>query len=642
MLHELIVVDNMQTFFPNFSQALPKDNLTATAFSDLVSTVKQDAIANPELAHLANAFETTIKSASDLANGLKEQNQQQVSTLFKPAEKSSALDFDYFLEYELHESNVSRKRLAEVVKIIASDFKKVGMAHMMNMKSSDLYRQAWAKDGVKEQTHLLKFIRYTNKISETVINDIVNAKTIQHQERVTIFYCQVLEELIRIGDYNTATLINGALNNSSILRQKHLFENKEISRIFENSKKIFNTEKNYANYRSMLEKHKNEAIVPYMGVYATDLTMLDERMQYRLSNGDINVDKLNSLNEIYKQVEQFTKQIKKESTTGQQSTITDRVNRNKFDADIAFKRSSAFRARAISMSENMLMGELLAKFPEQTVPTYLEIKIQKDEKESVLLNKNAYKFIIKQIINNAHQANEIDKAAAYKLVNNIAKVAKINNLDTKIVNKLIEAARLVTEVDVAAQNMIDFIKNAVDIYHKTTTLQAELKEQGNMDAAKPLAFKAEEIKNKLAKATTNPDKQISEQAKKSLASVDLIASITTLSEKYQSLKTEFMTMHHSPDSLKRKIIIQDQMDNIEEQLRKAAKHSDQRIKKLAEDALATHKIGAQKLSRFAIKAPPKEQADKRKAMLLSPHRPQSLNEAIAKPDISMPVATHEV
>src|SRR5690606_5919392 len=102
-------------------------------------------------------------------------------------------------------------------------------------------------------------------------------------------------------------------------------------------------------------------------------------------------------------------------------------------------------------------------------------------------------------------------------------------------------------------------------------------------------------KDKLSKATSNPDKQISALAKQALVLVELMASIPKLSEKYQSLKVEFTTMQHGPDSLKRKISIQDQMDNIEEQLRKASKHNDSRIKTLAMDALKTNNISEQKL-----------------------------------------------
>ncbi|MCS5712162.1 RasGEF domain-containing protein [Candidatus Berkiella aquae] len=629
LLHELILVDNMQNFFPNFSQELPKDNLTAQAFNGLIHTIKQDATITPELKSLAAAFEQNIKSASDLAAGLKENNQQQINALLSPLKGVTPLDIDQFLEHELLDETVSRKRLDEVAKVIASDFKKIGMAHLVNVKSSDLYRQAWSKADRKEQTNILAFMRYADALTHAIADDIVSAKTIQHQQRIALFYCKVLEESIRTHDYSTAMAIYGAFNTTSVFRQTHLHENKEIAAILDRSKNVLNpTDADLKNLRALMNDHKDEIVIPYMGMFTKDLTFTDDGSKDRLDNGDINANKLNVLSRIYQRFEHLTKQVKKQKPTGQQSSIRERVNRFKVDEDVAHHRSMSFRARTILLSDNMPLGELLAKFPAQAVPVYLEVKIKKDEKESVLLNKKAYKFIIKQIIKNAHQANEVDKAAAYNLINNIAKVAEKNNLDTKRLNKLIEAARVITEVDADTQNTIDFVKNATDKYHQTTSLQAELKEHGNHDAAKPLAIKAEEIKDKLTKATTNPDKQISELAKKALVLVDLMANIPTLSEKYQSLKTEFTTMQHGPDSLKRKISIQDQMDNIEEQLRKAAKHSDPRIRTLAENALTAHKISEQKVARFPSKAPQKAQVDKRKAMLISPHRPLPLSEAV--------------
>src|SRR5690606_25699470 len=96
--------------------------------------------------------------------------------------------------------------------------------------------------------------------------------------------------------------------------------------------------------------------------------------------------------------------------------------------DAQFERSRTFRARSIETSGMSTLSELLAKFPNQKVPLFLEIKMTSKGKEQVLTNKRAYKAILKLIIKNAHEANVVEKAEAAKLVGNIFLAAEKNGL----------------------------------------------------------------------------------------------------------------------------------------------------------------------------------------------------------------------
>lgn len=631
LLHELIIVDNARELFPDFSEPGDTNDEAVAAFKALVELIKQDGKNNDDLKELGAAFEKTIQQASKLAHDLQQKDQQHMRSLLAPAKENVQLDVQLFIDEALSNPDTTDKQISDAAKIVATDFKKIAIAHLVNIKATDLYRQAWIKPGKKEKTHVRDFMQSSDKISHVVSTDLVNAQSTPHQKQIALFYCRVLEEAIRTHDYHTAYAIFGGFEVTATKRLTHLLEVPEIARTLENAQKLLEpTDPEFAKLRELLAKNKENIVVPHIGMFGKDLTFADSGSEDRTQN-DINYKKLNILNKIYLDLNRIIKKAKQQKPTGQSSSILEKITQFTVDEKAEFERSQSFRARPIATSGDITLTELLAKFPEQKVPLFLEIRLKTKDKERILTNKKAYKAILKLIIDKAHDANMVERAAANQLVNNILKAAQMNDLDTTKVKKLGRAAQLITAMEAQTVITLDFVKKAADQYYNVQVLKAELEGSGYTENAKHLANKADEIRDDLSTATRNPSPDIAALAKKALALVDLMKNIPLWSEKYKSLKVALANIEQGPNRLKLLVATQDQMEKIEDQLRQAAKHADPRINIPAQLALNDNQIGPNAVPKFdkAIKRAGKQE-DKAPAMLMSQHRSAPVENAPAQ------------
>jgi hypothetical protein len=623
LLYELIIVDSAGEIFPDLADNPPVDNIVVQQFNNLLNTIKNDTALDPARRKQLFNFEKHIKTASAVAADLKEKTQEQTKAMLLPSiNKAAHLDVDAFITTDLYSGNVDNKKVLQAAKVVAGDFKRIALAHFGNIKATDLYGQAWNKPSKKDKTHALSFIRYCDRLSNLVINDIVEAKSTPHQVNVALFYADVLQESLKENDYATAAAIYGAFNKTSVFRLEHLKQHKGISKILASAKEVLQPDSNFKNLRAEIAQNKHKAVVPFFGMYATDLTFADDKIPDLDEHKDVNRAKLDVLKDLYLDLNNMIQTARTQKASGQSSSILSRVNKTDINDEAQFQRSQAFRARSIETSRTSTLAELLAKFPNQKVPLFLEIKMTTKNKEQVLTNKRAYKAILKVIIEQAHGANVVEKAAAAKLVNNILLAAQKNNIETEKLTKLVRAAQLVTDVGEESVETISFLQGALEKYYNVLALKAELEGNDENDSAKHLATKAEEIYHGLTKAAQNPEARIAKMATEVLRVVDLMNSIPTLSQKYKALKLSLTAVQYGPDSLKTQISIHDQMDKIEDQLREMSKHSDPRISIPSRLALEENKISQKKeLGKFKKAELQKDMGKKQPAaMLMSQQR----------------------
>lgn len=641
LLHELIIVDNAGEIFPDFTDASSANTDITQALTALITDLRSDEREMILESGLSNAFERTVRSASDLRKIAQEDANNQIRILRSPDKRMVGVKIDNFITNDLQRTDMRKSKILDTAKIAASDFKKMGIAYMMNMKATDLYKQAWAKDN-KENTNVLAFIHSSGKISNHVATDILSATSVAHQMNIAYFYAMLLKESIRINDYATASAILAGFSKQGIFRLTHIKDDKEIAKVLDEATELLSPKLNSKNLRAAIAEHKNEVVVPFIGIYLTDLTMADEKIKNLDEKKDINVKKLNAIGVVYNELNHMLEQARKYAPTGQNSNVIEIINKQSMDNPdkqdaLQFDSSREFRAKTIPTPRKGTLAELLAKFPDQKVPLYLEISLVKNDKEQILVNKKAYKAILKLIIEKAEDANSLEKAAAYNLVKNLLVTAQKNGLATERVQKLVRAAMLVTDTGAASRSALEFVNIAAEEFYKAISLKAELEGHGDTASAKSIASKAEDIRISLEKATKHEDKSIAAKAKRALETVNTMISIPILSEQYKVLAAERSAIKHGKDSLAKIAAIQDKLDAIEEKLRNATKSADPRIRIPATLALADNQIAATKTAFQVMREAPAQASDgKKPAMLMSQHRkPLSVVEPVA-PEIATP------
>jgi hypothetical protein len=148
------------------------------------------------------------------------------------------------------------------------------------IKPSELLNQAWSKPKLKHRApHVLALIKRFNMISSWAATEIVSATTIRERVRITSKFIRIAERLAAMNNFNSLMSVMAALNSSSVSRLRFTFE--ELPVIAQKSKKeiedIMQSDNNWRGYRARLTAIPSEVpCIPYLGVFLTDLTFVDE------------------------------------------------------------------------------------------------------------------------------------------------------------------------------------------------------------------------------------------------------------------------------------------------------------------------------------------------------------------------------
>jgi len=176
----------------------------------------------------------------------------------------------------------------------------------MKIRPSELMEQSWSKQKLKYRSpNVLALIRRTNVISNWVTSSIVLIDTIKERAEVMAKFVQIADRLFALNNYNALMSILGGLNASSVSRLK--FTIAEMPNNIQKTKKelesIMSSDSNFREYRARLSTISSDTpMIPYLGVYLTDLTFVDENSDY--VNGLVNFSKRILVYNIINQIRQ--------------------------------------------------------------------------------------------------------------------------------------------------------------------------------------------------------------------------------------------------------------------------------------------------------------------------------------------------
>jgi son of sevenless-like protein len=164
----------------------------------------------------------------------------------------------------------------------------------------------WTKN---KSPNIIKMINWFNKISSNISYLIVSEKNIKNRSKLIEKSINLAYETYKINNFNSLFEIVSGLEDASVFRVIYHFIlqlKKSWSLISPNSLKIFqelkdvvNTKGNFNFLRNLYTK--NEVILPYLGLFLTDLTFIEEGNK-NIINNRINFDKRRKLSKIVKNI----------------------------------------------------------------------------------------------------------------------------------------------------------------------------------------------------------------------------------------------------------------------------------------------------------------------------------------------------
>ncbi|XP_008322409.1 ral guanine nucleotide dissociation stimulator-like 2 isoform X2 [Cynoglossus semilaevis] len=169
-------------------------------------------------------------------------------------------------------------------------------------------------------------VRQFNKLANTVLASCLCPTKLRSQQRARLLekWISVAEECRGRKNFSSLYAIVSALQSNPIHRLRKTWQEteRELIRRYEELSDIFSEKDNYSQSRELLKeegtskfantdnrlnnrhhsKSSAQGTVPYLGIFLTDLTMLDTAVKDRLDNGYINFDKRRREFEVLAQI----------------------------------------------------------------------------------------------------------------------------------------------------------------------------------------------------------------------------------------------------------------------------------------------------------------------------------------------------
>jgi hypothetical protein len=196
------------------------------------------------------------------------------------------------------------------------DWEPTEIARQITLIEYDMYREitpkellslSWQKsDNKKRSPNLLRMIHRFNELNNWVQWQIVNEPNLKKRAANIRRMIKVTEELRRLNNFNAVFVFVSALHSASVNRLRKTWEEVPKSAIkqLEEFDALTSPNGSFMAYREELH-NANPPCIPYVGVYLSDLTFIEEGNPDCLENGYINFFKRRMIAEVIKEIQQY-------------------------------------------------------------------------------------------------------------------------------------------------------------------------------------------------------------------------------------------------------------------------------------------------------------------------------------------------
>ncbi|CAI2180023.1 2452_t:CDS:2, partial [Funneliformis geosporum] len=191
------------------------------------------------------------------------------------------------------------------------------IARQLTLIESKLYNKilpveclnkAWSKDeGDYAAVNIKAMIVNSNQITGWVAESVLDQLEIKKRCLCIKHFVAVADKCRTLNNFNSLTAIISGLNSAPIHRLKRTWElvNSKTIQTLESLNKIMNSTKNFAEYRELIHS-VNPPCVPFLGVYLTDLTFIEDGNPNNLKKSRlINFSKRMKTAEVIREIQQY-------------------------------------------------------------------------------------------------------------------------------------------------------------------------------------------------------------------------------------------------------------------------------------------------------------------------------------------------
>ncbi|CAG9790759.1 unnamed protein product [Diatraea saccharalis] len=176
-----------------------------------------------------------------------------------------------------------------------------------SINSEEFLGQAWTKaDKAERAPHILMMTSHFNHISNLVISEILKKYTLAGRVAAIEKWAAVADIARCLHNFNGVLQVCAALSNTSVYRLKKTWEkvSKTSKQTIERMQMIISSECRFRFLRDTLHRC-DPPCIPYLGMYLSDLSFIDEGTSNYTPDGLLNFSKMRMIAHVIREIRNF-------------------------------------------------------------------------------------------------------------------------------------------------------------------------------------------------------------------------------------------------------------------------------------------------------------------------------------------------
>ncbi|CAG5099509.1 Similar to RASGRF1: Ras-specific guanine nucleotide-releasing factor 1 (Homo sapiens) [Cotesia congregata] len=261
-----------------------------------VSKHAQDFELNAELKHLTIEFLEDIVENPNLLPAEHKAANQLMRLLNKGEPEGSKTDLVRLLSPPSPSRTIQTKENIETLSALEIAEQMTYLDHkiFINILSEEFLGQAWMKaDKTVRAPHIILMTKRFNEVSQLVVSEIIRRTNLSARVTAIEKWAAVADICRVLHNYNGVLQICAAFTNSSVYRLKKTWEkvSKTTKQTIERLQSIVSSDGRFRNLRDTLHRC-DPPCIPYLGLYLTDLSFIEEGTPNFTDDGLLNFAKM--------------------------------------------------------------------------------------------------------------------------------------------------------------------------------------------------------------------------------------------------------------------------------------------------------------------------------------------------------------
>lgn len=178
---------------------------------------------------------------------------------------------------------------------------------MFTIMSSEFLEQAWLKsDKTDRSPHIVIMTKRFNDTSRLVVSEILTQPCVTTRVQAIEKWAAVADICRCLHNFNGVLQICAAFTNSAIFRLKNTWArvSKSTRQSVEKLQSLVSSDGRFRNLRDSLHR-TDPPCIPYLGMYLSDLTFIEEGTPNFTDNGLLNFAKMRMIAHVIREIRQF-------------------------------------------------------------------------------------------------------------------------------------------------------------------------------------------------------------------------------------------------------------------------------------------------------------------------------------------------